>query len=228
MGLLIKVLLFIHIGTGAVALFAAPVAMLSRKGGKVHRKSGKVFFWCMTIVIVTAVVISLYKFIPFLLMIAALSYYSIISGYRALYHKSLYRQQTAKTIDWLALSINAAANLAFIIWGVTLIAENQSLAILAIVFGGIGLSLSVSNVITFLKRPTDKMFWLYAHISGFMGGYIASVTAFSVTVLQFIPGIWAWLWPTLVGTPIISIWIAYYKRKFIKGSKPAELLIMNK
>jgi hypothetical protein len=23
-----------------------------------------------------------------------------------------------------------------------------------------------------------------------------------------------WLWPTMVGTPLIAIWITYYKRRF--------------
>jgi len=226
MQLVINILLIMHIGAGGLALLAGPAAMLTQKGGRAHRLVGKLFFWCMTLVIITALIIALYKYIPFLLMIAALSYYSIVSGYRALYHKGLRNKKVIKPIDWLALSVNALANLAFIIWGATLLSTQTGTAILAFAFGGIGLTLSINNLINFIKKPKDPMHWLYAHIGGFMGGYIATVTAFSVTALQVVPGIWGWLWPTLVFTPVISGFIAYYKIKFKKGAKPAEVLVL--
>ena len=67
-------------------------------------------------------------------------------------------------------------------------------------------------------KPTDKKFWLYQHISKMSGGYIAAVTAF-VVVNEFIPGIYGWLSPTVIGT----IYIVYHQMRFRKkGEKILE------
>ncbi len=47
-----------------------------------------------------------------------------------------------------------------------------------------------------------------------IGSYIAAVTAFSVVNFYFLPTTLRWLWPTMIGTPAIAIWISYYKRRF--------------
>jgi uncharacterized membrane protein len=50
----IRVALWIHILAGTVALFVAPGALLTVKGGLAHRRWGKIYFWAMTVVAVTA------------------------------------------------------------------------------------------------------------------------------------------------------------------------------
>ncbi len=221
------ILLILHITAGCVALMSAPVAMAVGKGNTLHRRAGILFFWSMTLVFITALLLSLVSFQPFLLMIAVLSYYAVVSGYRALYHKKLHASKSViKPIDWFALVVNGVTNLAFVIWGITLLDEMQGIGILAIVFGTLGSMMSVSNIISFVRQPSDKMYWLYAHINGFVIGYIACTTAFSVTVIDFIPGIWAWLWPTIIGSPLIAFWIRRYKNKFKKGAKPCDVLVL--
>lgn len=221
------ILLILHITAGCIALVSGPVAMAVGKGSTLHRRAGVLFFWAMTIVFGTALILSLVSFQPFLLMIAVLSYYAVVSGYRALYHKKLHKTRTViKSVDWVALTLNGLTNLFFIFWGISLLDESQGIGILAIVFGSLGLSMSVTNIVSFVRTPTDKMYWLYAHINGFVVGYIACVTAFSVTVVDFIPGIWGWLWPTIIGSPLIAYWITRYKIKFKKGAKPSEVLVL--
>lgn len=47
-------LLWLHIGGGAVGIATGALAIASRKGGKIHRAGGRVFFWVMLICYVVA------------------------------------------------------------------------------------------------------------------------------------------------------------------------------
>ena len=51
-------------------------------------------------------------------------------------------------------------------------------------------------------------------MSGMLGSYIAAVSAFSVVNFGFLPIAVRWLWPTIVGTPLIALWISYYRGRF--------------
>ncbi len=54
----LRVFLALHIVCGAVAFVCAPVALSTAKGGKTHRRFGKIYFWAMTGVAVTALIAS--------------------------------------------------------------------------------------------------------------------------------------------------------------------------
>jgi len=58
---LITTLRWIHIAAGTLALVLAPLAMLTVKGGRAHRRWGKIYFWSMAVVAATAVVIALWR-----------------------------------------------------------------------------------------------------------------------------------------------------------------------
>jgi hypothetical protein len=51
-------------------------------------------------------------------------------------------------------------------------------------------------------------------MAGMLGSYIAAVSAFSVVNFAFLPTVVRWLWPTIVGTPLIALWIRYYRIRF--------------
>ena len=92
----------------------------------------------------------------------------------------------------------------------------HSISIVSVVFGILGMRLAWNSLHTFLRRPDDKMFWWYDHLQGMIGSYIAAMTAFSSINLShwFGSAWWVWLWPTMIGVPAISLWTAYYKKKF--------------
>lgn len=214
-----KIFLILHIVSGAISLLVAPVAMIVEKGGEAHRKWGRTFFWAMTIVFVTAVVLSIVSWNPFLLMIGVFSYYSIVSGYRWLYLKKRHLGQQPKTIDWVALVITTLFNICFVIWGIYMAVNNNYsiFAYLAIGFGLGGLMVAKGNLVKFLKHP-PKNAWIYEHIGGMIGGYIATVTAFSSQMMNFLPGWMQWIWPTLIGIPLMAYWIRKYKNKFERSN----------
>ena len=93
----------------------------------------------------------------------------------------------------------------------------QNFGIVAVVFGFLGMRLAFTQMLSFVRKPKEKMFWWYTHLGNFIGSYIAAWTAFSVVTLEPLfhtASIIVWLWPTAVGVPAIVLTTIYYKRKF--------------
>ena len=71
-----RAFLAVHITAGSGAFVLAPLALVTAKGGRAHRLWGKVYFWCMTVVAATAMVMALYRSVLFLALVAVFSFYS--------------------------------------------------------------------------------------------------------------------------------------------------------
>ena len=211
-----KSVLLIHILFGAVALFVAPAAMLTAKGGLWHRRWGKMFFWSITVVAVTAVVMSLIRSGLFFLLVALFSFYLALTGYRVLYRKT--PQQRPGKGDWIAVSAMLVGSVALLAYGAYLMLTS-SLGMVALVFGALGLLFAIRDIHEFRHHPADKQAWWYSHMARMLAAYIAAVTAFSVVNFHFLPPIMRWLWATIVGTAGIVIWTRYYRRKFSGGHR---------
>lgn len=211
MEIILKTALFIHIASGMIALLTGLLAMLFKKGGKNHRLSGKIYFWCMMVVAVTALLMSISKDIIFLTLIAVFSFYLSFSGYRAAYLKN----DRVAWIDWAMLLILALNGLYMTAsGGYALFRGNIGLNPVLVVFGLTCLAFTASDIDRFRRRRTAiKTAWLFDHMSRMLGSYIATFTAFLVVNVQMNPAWLPWLLPTVIGTPMISVWIAYYKRK---------------
>jgi uncharacterized membrane protein len=76
----LRVLLTLHISCGVVGFVCAPVALAKAKGGKVHRRFGKIYFWAMAGVAVTALILSVALPVYFLTMVAVFSFYSAFAA----------------------------------------------------------------------------------------------------------------------------------------------------
>jgi uncharacterized membrane protein len=77
-----RVFLGVHITAGSGAFLLAPLALVTAKGGKAHRLWGKIYFWSMAVVASTALVMSIYRPILFLALVAIFSFYSAFVAYR--------------------------------------------------------------------------------------------------------------------------------------------------
>ena len=86
---IIKILIYIHAGFGGIALVFGAIALYVKKGSKIHKKTGKVFYYSMliSIFISSIVAITPSNENPFLFLIGLFSFYFIISGYRSLKYK---------------------------------------------------------------------------------------------------------------------------------------------
>ena len=217
------ILLAVHILAGSTALVSGPVAMIARKGGKQHRQWGKIYFSAMVVVFITAVFMSLYKDIPFLLMIAVLSFYLVVSGNRALALKNLHRGQKAGWRDWSFAIVSQVFCLGLLIWGARQWIAGDNLGIAAVVLGSLGVVSTSLSIRKFIVPPEDKDHWLYAHVGGMAGGYIAAVTAFMVVSVTFLPDPWPWIIPAMVGVPLIRLWRYRYQKRQEQKADTREL-----
>jgi uncharacterized membrane protein len=219
----VKVFLAIHISAGAMSFLLAPVALATAKGGKQHKRWGKVYLWSMGVVAATAVPMSFFFPVRFLALVAVFSFYFAFSGYRVLRLKELARGGGAEPIDWIAgvVTFLTSALLAWMSWFRPQAIE--VLPVVGVIFGFIGMSGAGGQLISFVRKPKEKMFWWYTHLGNMIGSYIAAWSAFSVVTLTRVVGNhwYVWLWPTIVGVPAITLTTAYYKRKFAPRMKAA-------
>lgn len=215
-------LLGVHIVAGGSAFVLAPLALVTAKGGKAHRLWGKIYFWAMAVVAASAVVMSAYRPILFLALVAVFSFYAAFSAYRVLGQKQAAQgAKVVRPLDWAAALVTFAASLGLGVIGALRPAWVSGLGIPAMVFGVIGMRLACGSMWRFTHQPAEKMFWWYSHLQGMMASYIAAWTAFCVvTIGPRLHGAW-WVWvvPTAVGVPAIVLTTAYYKRKFGGGKK---------
>ncbi len=217
------IILAVHIVAGSTALVSGPVAMVAPKGGKQHRRWGKVYFFGMVVVFVTAVFMSLYKDIPFLLMIAILSFYLVVSGNRALALKNLHRGQKVGWHDWSFAIVSQVFCIGLLAWGAHQWIAGNTLGIAAVVLGALGVRSTYLSMRKFIIPPEDKNHWLYAHVGGMAGGYIATVTAFMVVSATFLPDPWPWVVPAMIGVPLIRIWRYSYQKRQKQKADNREL-----
>lgn len=214
----------VHILAGMTALFVAPVAMVTAKGGPAHRRWGKVYFWMMAVVAVTAIPLGFWRPNYFLMLVAVFSFYAAFTGYRVLYRKRPDRGDRARPIDWTAASVTFVASAALVAFGLLKPAPIWvQLSPVAVAFGALGLFQSLRDVVRFVRPPTERNAWWFDHMGGMLGSYIATVSAFSVVNFGFLPTAARWLWPTVVGTPLIVLWIVYYKVKFARRTKASAV-----
>lgn len=210
-------MLVLHIAGGTIALISGLVAMVTLKGSKIHRLSGKIYFWGMTAVFIGAVVVAIGHHQDFLLMVGFFSYYMTVRGYRILFLKKLNQGQKALTIDWLIISISGIFILTLLSWGTWGFLNGEGMAIVALVFGAIGSSFLIADIRKFTSPPTEKMHWWYGHISSMGGSYISAVTAFVVVNIQLPQFQWVlWILPAVIGGIIIGRTIRKYKVQFAK------------
>ena len=227
----LRALLYIHIAAGAIAFLCAPIALATKKGGRNHRRWGKIYFWGMATVAVTALSLSFALPIYFLAMVAVFSFYASFAAYRVLYLKEMYKGQKPQAIDWLAAIITVLSSATLFACGFLFPIQmhvgvihiaGHPISIVSVVFGLVGIRLGSVSLQHFLKPPTERMFWWFSHMQGMIASYIAAMTAFSAVNLShwFGPAWWVWLWPTIAGVPAIAIWTRYYKKKFSPKTHP--------
>lgn len=219
----VKVFLAIHIAAGTMAFLLAPVALATAKGGKQHKRWGKVYLWSMGTVAATAVPMAFFFPVRFLALVAVFSFYLAFAGYRVLRLKDLAHGGRAALTDWIAAIITLTAS-AFLAWLSAFRPRAiEVIPVVGVIFGFIGMSAALRQIVSFVYKPKEKMFWWYGHLGNFIGSYIAAWSAFSVVTLGQILGnsLFVWLWPSLIGIPAIAVTTAYYQRKFAPKASSA-------
>ncbi|GAB3709333.1 hypothetical protein GCM10027592_45400 [Spirosoma flavus] len=222
-------LLILHIATGSIALLVGLVPMFSKKGSRLHNRTGLVYVYCMITVAITALLLCVVQPLTmmrlFLTGIAVFSFYLSMSGWRATKQK----KSGPTTADRVLIYATVVVSFAMISMGVYLIsrAGNVFFPIL-FTFFGVLTGVFARQDIQQLRKPAEKMHWFFQHFTRMGGSYIATFTAALVTNMgRILPPdapAWThtigWIVPSIVGGMLIGRTVRYYKQKF-NVAKPA-------
>lgn len=222
---MLKLLLALHILGGTAALLSMFIPMVAKKGGRTHRRAGWVFVAGMALVSVTALLLSGWRIFfdarpearngaLFLFYIAILTAAGVSTGVRVL----RVRRTSSGPGRWdlgisallLATSVGMAA------YGfVSGVALFMAFSLIGFLSGG-------GQLAYWLRTPTHHMHWWFEHMSSMLGSCIAATTAFLVVNADRLgatnDSLMIWLAPTIVGTPAIAVWTAYYRRRFTSAA----------
>lgn len=217
----------IHVTAALISLVVAPVAMAVSKGGTAHRRWGLVYFWGMVTVNGAGLLLLTWRFNSFLFGITILTLYQAVTGYRVLQRKRPQQLAAPHWFDWSFLLLTLVTGAGLLIWGVaTLLGVTNAwipgsdglwvvMGLLPLIFGGAILNDVLADLRLMRQPPTDRNWWWYYHMERMVGSYIGLLTALMVQqVGPRLPDSYAWIvWvaPTLIGTPLLIRWIAYYR-----------------
>lgn len=222
MGSFLKILLIVHISAGAMSLLFGAIAFAFRKNTPKHKPFGRIYFWCMTVVFVTAIILSVAKGLLFLFLIAVFSYYSTIVAYRSLSLKNLHKDQKPLKLDWAIEIVAGLIFIGMVVFGLMILLKKQSFGgIIPLLAGVFGLRSVWVNINLFLKKPTMSLYWLKKHVGHMMGSYIGALTAFLVNQTDVIPlnPTLVWLLPSIIITPVLIMEMKKVKSKPFSSEK---------
>lgn len=210
---LMDIMLFLHAFSGGISLISGLIAIIAKKGQKLHTKSGKVYYWGMMAVVVTGLVLGFYRMNIFILTIAVFSFYMVFTGRRSLAFK---KELKPIFIDWFfnVLCLSIGFFMLYLAVVNFLRVGFAGMVPMLLVFGGFLSWMCLEDFRLFLKKKYQKGQWLLTHIGRMSGSYIATSTAFLVINIHFQPQWIVWLIPTAVGTPLITLAIRKWKKKF--------------
>ncbi|MEO9893735.1 hypothetical protein [Aurantibacter sp.] len=209
MELLITIIIYLHAFLGGLGLITGVGSMAVTKGGKKHKKMGKIFSLSM---VLSCILILPITWLPnhkslFLFLISLFTIYLVFIGNRSLTFKKRDKRE-ADIID-KGLSITMALFSSFmLIYGIYGLFNPVQDNALFLVFGGLGFFLTFRNFQLYKTFKEKKIAWLLSHLTFMIAALIASFTAFIVAGLH-LWNIVAWVTPSIIGT----IYIIYWRRK---------------
>ena len=211
-----KSILILHIIAGSLALLSGLFAIIFRNKVKIHKPIGKIYFWAMTVIFVSAIYMSIVHSNIFLFCVSFFTYYACLTAYRSLKLKKLHIDQKPHTLDWAIEWFFGLMHISFIGFAFFLLANsNTTFGIISLVFGVLGIRSNYITIQRFKKKLVYKNYWLLAHISGMLGSYIGAITAFVVNNYKIIPAppIVLWLGPAVFLAPLIVYETTKHKKK---------------
>jgi hypothetical protein len=208
---------WLYPAAGVIGAIAAIGALTTRKGGDMHRRTGRAGFWAM-LVLAGCVIwtgLSANGYLP--LLLGLLSGYLAISGYRALYLKRSVPRATfgptrAGALDKGLAQLLLVTCCAVSAWGMmALPAELDAFelpkveTVLMIVIGLAGAMLALRDLGRFRTPPPDPNRWLIIHVTRMLCSVTVAGIAASVEFAVSVPEVLRWAVPATAGG--IAIWI---------------------
>jgi uncharacterized membrane protein len=218
MNTLFSFLLVLHIAGGTAGLIAGSIAASVKKGGKLHRISGKIFFYGMLTASLSALTISWFPGHTsiFLFAVGGFTLYMISSGYSIVFAKRNANRVSPAVTDYLLAAFGFCFGLFLIILSATSIFAKQIFGVVPGVFGLICISFVVLDFRFLRGKQEIKKVWMAIHISRMMGALIASYTAFLVVNIHIRQQWILWLLPTVLGGMLLRYFLQKYAPKKAK------------
>lgn len=220
----IAIILGLHITSGGTALISGFIPMVAKKGGKLHKRTGLIYFWSMMGVVASALVLGAYNFNPFLLIIGVFSFYLTIKGFTGTKIKGKHFSRYARFLAFVALASFLFSLMLLILGFYDFASQRIRLELLPLFFGAAGMATSFSDMKRLFKKaeklPASER--IRSHIGGMVGAYIATVTAFIVANSLFAPAIIGWIAPTVIGTIFISYQTSMWTKKLAGGKSTSS------
>jgi hypothetical protein len=227
MALVFQRVLAIHIAAGAVALLVFWVPLVTKKGGRTHRRVGWVYVAAAATLAVTALLLCIplvsdgsprrWRAGLFLAYVGGLAGASAQLGVRALLTKGR-TGASRSAIDLVPPLLLVAGGVALAAFGV------GHSALLFVLFAGLGVVLGVAHLRFWLTPPVHGREWFLAHMSGMGTSCITTITAFVVVNAQHLGmrtfDVRLWAAPIIVLAVGLTIWRRYYARRFARAGAP--------
>ena len=216
MDLLHDILLWIHIPAGVLSLILFWIPVMTKKGGSIHRKVGKLYYWAMWIVQISAVLLCVvnvfkgsYVSAAFLGFLAILTAYPLWYSYEILQQKKIWTDSYFKkrrAFAWLLFG----ASVCMVVGAVYL--QFKGAGVLMAFFGALGIPAWRDARLT-IEAAMKEETRIKMHIKGTIISGIAAYTAFlafggRALLSNILHGYWQvlpWILPTIIGITIIRI-----------------------
>ena len=218
MGRLFQIVLAVHIAAGAVSLLVFSVPLVTKKGGRTHRRVG----WIYVAAAATVAVTGLLSCIPlvssphrwragiFLAYVSLLAGASAQFGVRALRRKGR-TGASRSAIDLVPPLLLVAGGLALATFGI-----HRSM-LLYVLFAALGVLIGVAQLRFWLTPPAHERAWFLAHMTGMGTSCITTVTAFIVVNARRFGmrtfDVPLWVGPIAVLALGLTLWRRYYARR---------------
>lgn len=198
-----KILIITHVVFGSIALISGSISLIAKKGNKLHKKSGKIFYYNLILSALISLIIAIMPNheSPFLFCLGLFSLYFIIGGYRSLKYKN---ENNSFLLDKIIAYLIILLGIVMVSYSIL---ANSTLNIVLLNFGVVSVLFGIIDHILFGNLKRIRKHWLKIHLSKMTSGYIVTVTAFIVNQWSF--GIWGWFMPTILGNVYIFFW--FYK-----------------
>lgn len=194
----------VHIIAGTIALSLGIIALVSKKGKIIHKKSGKWFIVFLTCVILTGLLgVFVFKRNTFLLVITLLSAYQGFSGYRTLQSKN----NKPQFIDIL-MSVITLCTAFYFMYYIRQIGFFWSPVVIYSTLGALGIVVGYDFIRYLIPASKYNALWLYEHIYKMIGAFTALLAAFVGTVfVSYQP--YSQILPSVFGIILQIIFLSY-------------------
>lgn len=227
MARLFQSVLALHVAAGAVGLLVFWVPLVTKKGGRTHRRVGWVYVAAAATLAVTGFLLCIqllsggsplrWRAGIFLAYVSVVAGTSAQFGVRALRTKG--RAGTSRgAVDLVPPLLLVAGGVALAAFGIY-----RSMA-LYVLFAVLGVVLGVTHLRFWLTPPAHEREWFIAHMNGMGTSCISTVTAFVVVNARRLGmrpfDLVLWAGPIAVLAVGLTIWRRYYARRFAGAGAP--------